>query len=166
MNESIGESGFEEIKVKLPAYLAKWLREFSKAIAMTPDQLLTHVLTYYYEAYEIGKRKALEEKEEGTTEGGKKELLVDEIVEKALESVKGHSENVWLIREFIKWLRQHHVALNDIINTAEEYMSSFLEAYARNRNLKKSSVYTYKRELRLFIKKLLEVSRASKDLLL
>jgi len=65
MNESIGESGFEEIKVKLPAHLAKWLREFSEAIAMTPNQLLTHVLTYYYEAYKIGRRKALEEKEEG-----------------------------------------------------------------------------------------------------
>jgi len=54
--------GFEEIKVKLPTHLARWLREFSKEIAMTPDQLITHILTYYYEAYEVGKRKALEER--------------------------------------------------------------------------------------------------------
>jgi len=56
--------GFEEVVIRLPAHLARWLREFSKEIAMTPDQLITHILTYYYEAYEAGKRRALEEEKE------------------------------------------------------------------------------------------------------
>jgi len=56
--------GLEEVVIRLPAHLARWLREFSEEVAMTPDQLLAHILTYYYEAYTVGKRKALEEEED------------------------------------------------------------------------------------------------------
>jgi len=54
-------SGFVRVEVELPAHLARWLAEFSEALAMTPSQLLAHILTYYYEAYRVASRRALEE---------------------------------------------------------------------------------------------------------
>ena len=45
-----------EIRVRLPKYLARFLEEFSKEIAMTPSQLLANLLYYYYEASLVGQR--------------------------------------------------------------------------------------------------------------
>jgi hypothetical protein len=50
----------EVVIVRLPSYLARWLREFADDLAMTPDQLLANILNYYYEAWRIGFRKAFE----------------------------------------------------------------------------------------------------------
>jgi len=46
----------EEICLKLPRYLVRFLNEFSKEIAMTPSQLLANLLHYYYEASLVGQR--------------------------------------------------------------------------------------------------------------
>jgi hypothetical protein len=51
----------KEERIELPSYLAEFLRKFSKELAMTHSQLIANLL-YYYEAWRIGARAALEER--------------------------------------------------------------------------------------------------------
>ena len=44
-----------KVQVQLPQYLAEWLEEFSKEVAMTPSQLLTHILHPYWEVWRIAR---------------------------------------------------------------------------------------------------------------
>lgn len=52
-----------EVRLRLPRYLARFLREFSEEIAMTPSQLVANLLHYYYEASLVGRRMALRGRE-------------------------------------------------------------------------------------------------------
>jgi len=53
----------KEERIELPSYLAEFLRKFSKELAMTHSQLIANLLYYYYyEAWRIGARAALEER--------------------------------------------------------------------------------------------------------
>jgi hypothetical protein len=58
-----------EVRLRLPRYLARFLREFSEEVAMTPSQLVATLLHYYYVASLVGRRMALEERE-AVGEGG------------------------------------------------------------------------------------------------
>jgi len=44
-------------KIELPTYIAEWLEVFAKEVAMEPMQLVTHILHYYVEVWNVARRK-------------------------------------------------------------------------------------------------------------
>lgn len=131
----------EEIRIRLPRYLALWLQEFSKAIAMTPDQLLANILNYYYEAWRIGVEGRVKIKDFKYKE-------IKDLLKEYISKEKPRS-NAFILEKFASWVEEQGLNVEDI---NDNHIEEFLEEYASRRNLKRSSIYVYKRLLRQFIK--------------
>lgn len=151
----MGEATPQEIRVKLPQYLVEWLQKFSKAIAMTPDQLVANILEYYYEAWKVGydEGRNLSSSEEETH---LYTLNLDVSLKAFLETLskaqrKGGSA---VLKSFIEWLREKSAPVS------EASINEFLEQYKSGRNLKASTLSLYKNILRKFVKFYEEKSRA------
>lgn len=148
------ETAPEEITIRLPSYLARWLREFAKDLAMSPDQLLANILSYYYEAW----RKGYEKHMTGTLTSSPHERKVGEaiattLVEGVIESNEKLKEEKWLIKSFLRWTAEKNIKMEEI---SSEHVEKFLEEYTAKKNIKKKSLYVYRQMLRLFIKELKE----------
>jgi len=55
------KSIFKKLELELPTYVSEWIEAFAKEIAMSPSQLITHIVHYYYEVWMVSRRKMLEE---------------------------------------------------------------------------------------------------------
>jgi hypothetical protein len=138
----------EEVRIELPSYLAEFLRKFSGELAMTPGQLIANLLNYYYEAWQIGARAALEER--GAAEGEKPPQPVN--LRSLLTSFerkygKKHSS---IIERFIGWIqRKKSVITVDEIGGRD--IELFLAEYAQAHKLKESSISNYRSALRKFL---------------
>lgn len=135
----------EEMRLRLPQHLAKWLQEFSKAIAMTPDQLITHILEYYYESWKVGYyegRKFSNDRERSC-------LNLDEALTSFLETLsKSRRKNATaILKHFTTWLCEKRVSI-----VSKEIVNEFLEQYTAKKNLKASTLYFYRYMLQRFIK--------------
>ncbi len=132
----------EEITVKLPSYLAKWLKLFAKDLAMTPDQLLANILSYYYEAWRIGYEKYVAE-----TLTSSPQTLVEEVI----ASNKELRKKKWLIESFLRWTAEKNIKMEEIDS---KHVEKFLEEYVVKKGIKKTTLHKYRQTLRLFIKEL------------
>ncbi|MEL9909413.1 MULTISPECIES: hypothetical protein [Thermoprotei] len=135
----------EEIRVKLPKHLAIWLQEFSKAIAMTPDQLLANILNYYYEAWRIGA--------EGRVELGLEspEYAKQEKIEALLEeytTTKRLRKNKHVLKKFMHWIESKGYRIENI---SDDHINEFLKEYSSERKLKTSTIYLYKGVVKRFV---------------
>ncbi|MEM1832254.1 MAG: hypothetical protein QXJ64_08210 [Thermosphaera sp.] len=137
----------QEVRVRLPQHLVEWLQRFSKAIAMTPDQLIANILEYYYEAWKVGY-------DEGRFLSSSKEethlttLNLEESLKAFLETfskAQRRSESA-ILKRFIIWLRERDAPVS------EASINEFLEQYKTGRNLKVSTIHLYKAILRRFVK--------------
>jgi len=142
----------EEITIRLPSYLAKWLKEFAKDLAMTPDQLLANILNYYYEAWRKGFEKHMVETSASSSHEHRVErAIATTLVEAIIEGNDKLKKQKWLIESFLKWSTENNVKIEEV---SSEHFKKFLEEYIAKRNIKRSSLYTYRRALRLFIEEL------------
>ncbi|MEM2571395.1 MAG: phage integrase N-terminal SAM-like domain-containing protein [Candidatus Nezhaarchaeales archaeon] len=140
-------AALQEIRVRLPRHLVEWLQEFSKAIAMTSDQLIANILEYYYEAWKVGydEGRNLSSSEEETHLNT---LNLDESLKaflKTLSKAQRKSVNA-ILKRFIVWLHERSAPVS------EASISEFLEQYKSGRNLKASTLSLYKNILRKFVK--------------
>lgn len=135
----------EEIRIKLPKHLALWLKEFSKAIAMTPDQLLANVLSYYYEAWKIGSegRVKLELESSEYTEQERLEDLLNEYV----TTIK--SKNVYILKRFVQWIKSKGYKVKDI---NDDRINEFLIEHSSEKELKASTKYLYRSIIKKFVR--------------
>jgi len=139
----------EEVRIELPSYLAEFLRKFSKELAMTPDQLIANLLNYYYEAWRIGARAALEER--GAAEEEKAFQPVDlRSLLASFEKEHGKSYS-YLIKRFIDWIQRKKspVTIDEI---GGRDIDLFLDEYAQSHKVKQSTISNYRTALRKFLK--------------
>jgi hypothetical protein len=144
----------EEVHIELPSYLAEFLRKFSKELAMTPSQLIANLLNYYYEAWRIGARAALEER--GAAEEGKALQPVDlRSLLASFEREHGKSYS-YVIKHFIDWIQRKKspVTIDEI---GGRDIDLFLDEYAQSHKVKQSTISNYRTTLRKF----LEFAKAS-----
>ena len=135
-----------EVRLQLPEYLAKWLEEFSKQIAMTPSQLIANILNYYYEAWRIGRDSAYMGE---TIETGLGRVSFD--LERKVEQFLSESKSMvkaFIVRSFASWLLKRGLGLKDV---NESLIDQFLEEYTLSRRVKSSTKYIYKKTLRKFL---------------
>jgi hypothetical protein len=147
----------EEVRIELPSYLAEFLRKFSKELAMTPSQLIANLLNYYYEAWRIGARAALEER--GAAEEGKALQPVDLkslLASFEREHGKKYKYSSYVIKHFIDWIQRKKspVTIDEI---GGRDIDLFLDEYAQSRKVKPSTISNYRTALRKF----LEFAKAS-----
>jgi len=55
------KSIFKKIELELPSYIAEWIESFAKEVAMEPRQLVTHIIHYYVEVYNVARRRTKNE---------------------------------------------------------------------------------------------------------
>ena len=135
-----------EIRLQLPEHLAKWLEEFSKQVAMTPSQLMANILSYYYEAWRIG-RDSAHMGETTETGPGKVGSDLERKAEQFLSGSKGVVD-AFIVRSFISWLLSRGLDLKDV---NESLIEQFLEEYSLSRKVKSSTKRTYRNTLRKFL---------------
>jgi len=140
-----------EVKVKLPRYLAEWLHEFAQEIAMTPGQLLTHILHYYYEAYLKGLTKGEERTcwklEELATESSKQKVVDLTILAKKFIEENKSMWNTFIVRGFVSWLQSKNILIPTL-----EHVNDFLMEYQKSHSPSKRSLSSYKGVLIKFVK--------------
>lgn len=130
-----------EVKLTLPRHLAEWLYEFSKNIAMSPDQLIANILQYYYEAWRIGREQSIEE-------GSCTKILEDNLQYflNMLPKARRKSAKA-ILGYFITWICKSGFQVD------ESSINAFLEEYTTSRtSLKRSTLQTYRYILRRFVK--------------
>lgn len=59
MKENSTSDDFVEIRIRLPVYLANWLRDLSRDLAMEPSTFIIYVLETYRTVWEKGFEKGL-----------------------------------------------------------------------------------------------------------
>ncbi len=82
-NKQDFEEEFSLIKIKLPTYLAKWLKKVSRSLAMEQDQFLTRILKSYKAVWDAVQRIMEEE-----LLRSRSTINVEEILEKYKEYLK------------------------------------------------------------------------------
>uniref|UniRef100_A0A7C4BD80 Core-binding (CB) domain-containing protein n=1 Tax=Ignisphaera aggregans TaxID=334771 RepID=A0A7C4BD80_9CREN len=136
-----------KICLQLPEYLAQWLEEFSKQLAMTPSQLIANILNYYYEAWKIGKETTyMGETTETIPEKVSPDL--ERIVEQFLNKNKTIAKLAFIVKNFVSWFSRRGLGIKDI---NESLIEQFLEEYSLSRNVKGTTKYMYKKVLRRFL---------------
>ncbi|MEM4005981.1 MAG: hypothetical protein QXM43_10190 [Desulfurococcaceae archaeon] len=138
--------GIQEVRVRLPQHLVEWLQRFSKAIAMTPDQLIANILEYYYEAWKVGydEGRILLSRKEGAHLNI---LNLEESLKAFLETLseaQRKSSNA-ILKRFIAWICEKNAPVS------EASINEFLEQYKSGRNLKSSTISSYRNILRKFM---------------
>jgi len=135
-----------EVRLQLPEYLAKWLEEFSKQVAMTPSQLIANILNYYYETWRIGMESA---RMGETIETGLGRVTSD--LERKAEQFLSESKyitNAFIVRSFVSWLLKRGLDLKDV---NKSLIDQFLEEYSLSRKVKSSTKHAYKNTLWKFL---------------
>lgn len=118
--------------IELPEYLDKWLEEFARDTARSPDDFIAEILHRYYDAWKIGRDSA---------------YRLDEIVDKYLKThVNEHNRHV--IRYFAQWIKNKGFEVGDI---NEQLIDKFLSDYLSTRSVRESTRYAYRRTLRRFM---------------
>lgn len=118
--------------IKLPEYLNKWLEEFARDTARSPDDFIAEILHRYYDAWKIGRDSA---------------YRLDEIVDEYLKThVNARSKHV--IRYFVQWIKNKGFEVGDI---NEQLIDKFLSDYLSTRSVRESTRYAYRRTLRRFM---------------
>ena len=149
---------YNEIKVRLPEHLAKWLEEFAKQTARTPDQLLAYILELYYQAWKIGYEMG-----QGTTpfKSASNEITIDieKITMDFIESLKmeGLSEKVIkerssIAKRFFKWCIEKNI---NPMSVNKEHVDLFIKEL----NIAKYTKYSYKHHLNKLLKFLVEYKK-------
>lgn len=135
--------GIQELRVRLPQHLVEWLQRFSKAIAMTPDQLIANILEYYYDAWKVG----YDEGRELLRRGEEARLrALEESLNAFLETLSEaqRKKGSAILKRFVAWLREKNASVS------EASINEFLEQYKSERNLKPSTISLYRYILRRF----------------
>ncbi|MFP3301345.1 MAG: hypothetical protein RXN84_02845 [Caldivirga sp.] len=118
--------------IELPEYLDKWLEEFARDTARSPDDFIAEILHRYYDAWKIGRDSA---------------YRLDEIVDKYLKThVNARSKHV--IRYFAQWIKNKGFEVGDI---NEQLINKFLSDYLSIRSVRESTRHAYRRTLRRFM---------------
>jgi GH18 family chitinase len=118
--------------IELPEYLDKWLEEFARDTARSPDDFIAEILHRYYDAWKIGRDSA---------------YRLDEIVDEYLKThVNTRSKHV--IRYFAQWIKNKGFEVGDI---NEQLIDKFLSDYLSTRSVRESTRYAYRRTLRRFM---------------
>jgi GH18 family chitinase len=118
--------------IELPEYLDKWLEEFARDTARSPDDFIAEILHRYYDAWKIGRDSA---------------YRLDEIVDEYLKThVNEHRKHV--IRYFAQWIKNKGFEVGDI---NEQLIDKFLSDYLSTRSVRESTRYAYRRTLRRFL---------------
>ena len=118
--------------IELPEYLDKWLEEFARDTARSPDDFIAEILHRYYDAWKIGRDSA---------------YRLDEIVDEYLKThVNVHNKHV--IRYFAQWIKNKGFEVGDI---NEQLIDKFLSDYLSTRSVRESTRYAYRRTLRRFM---------------
>jgi predicted DNA-binding protein len=124
-----------EVKIRLPKYLVDWLNEFSRELGRTPDDFIGEVLHRYYDAWKIG-REAV------TTVTNLRSLSMEFL------QMRKNDNRKTIVKHFVKWAEERSLGIGDLNENA---IKEFLAHYAYSRNIKKSSLYSYKGLLKNFI---------------
>ncbi|MEM4425921.1 MAG: hypothetical protein QW335_08070 [Candidatus Nezhaarchaeales archaeon] len=141
----MSEATLQEIRVRLPQHLIEWLQKFSKAIAMTPDQLISNILEYYYEAWKVG----YDEGRELLSYGEKaRPRALEESLKAFLETLPEaqRKKGSAILKSFIAWLCEKNASVS------EASINEFLEQYKSGKSLKPSTMSLYRYILRRFAK--------------
>jgi len=159
LSRSYDDHHIVKVTVWLPKYLADWLDEFSREIAMEPGQLLTHILHYYYEAYKKGLSKAeskmqpnieiivgKEQKDEEVQKaGGAPDLM--KIAYRFIEAVKYAAKYKYIVIGFAKWLESKGITEPSFVHVEE-----FLNEYVKDHSPAHRTLEQYKYLLKSFLK--------------
>jgi hypothetical protein len=125
-----------EIKIRLPKYLVDWLNEFSRELGRAPDDFIGEVLHRYYDAWKIGR--------EAATTPTNLESLSKEFIR-----IYKNDKRKTIVKHFVKWAEERSLGVGDLDENA---VKEFLKHYAHLRNIKKSSLYSYRGLLNKFVK--------------
>jgi hypothetical protein len=125
-----------EVKIRLPKYLVDWLNEFSRELGRAPDDFIGEVLHRYYDAWKIGR--------ESVTTSTNLESLSKEFIQ-----ICKNDRRKNIVESFVEWAKERGLGVGDLDENA---VREFLTHYAHLRNIKKSSLYSYKGLLNKFIK--------------
>jgi hypothetical protein len=125
-----------EVKIRLPKYLVDWLNEFSRELGRTPDDFIGEVLHRYYDAWKIGR--------EGV-------ITLTNLRSLSMEFLQLHKNDKrkTIVKHFVEWVEERSLGIGDLNENA---IKEFLAHYAYSRNIKKSSLYSYKGLLKKFIR--------------
>jgi GH18 family chitinase len=118
--------------IELPEYLDKWLEEFARDTARSPDDFIAEILHRYYDAWKIGRDSA---------------YRLDEIVDEYLKT-HVNERNRHVIRYFAQWIKNKGFEVGDI---NEQLIDKFLSDYLSTRSVRESTRYAYRRTLRRFM---------------
>lgn len=130
-----------EVRITLPRHLAEWLYEFSKSIAMTPDQLIANILQYYYEAWRVGREQSIE----GTSCTKILEIISQSFLGTIPKSK--YSTVKAILKHYTAWVCRGGFQVD------ENSINAFLEDYIKSRTgIKRSTIHKYKYILRKFVK--------------
>lgn len=146
-----GLNEFSIIEIRLPKHLVEWLDEFSKQIAMKPDQLIANILTYYYEAWKVGFERGKEAlsrdtiKRELTEETPKADI--EKLAEVFIQNI--NNKNKYIVKRFASWVKENNIPISSI---SEDNIRSFLNDYQRTHNINKNTYYNYRQVLKKFVK--------------
>lgn len=113
-----------------------WLQEYSKAADMTLDQLLEDVLEHYYKVWRVSYKKAC-----------LSTLNLEESLKAFLETPTGSQrmKGDYVVRQFITWLCEKNAPVS------RTSIDEFIEQYKSERDLKYSTISSYKSILRRFV---------------
>jgi hypothetical protein len=131
----------KKICIELPDHLVDFVETFSRLVAMTPNQLLAHILKYYYDAFKVGRDSAILEQLE---ERVKKQ--VEKLLDEFTRNYRGHETHI--VKKFTKWVIDNAKKLGEL---GENDIEEFLRLYSMERSISSSSVSKYRRLLKKFL---------------
>lgn len=131
----------KKICIELPDHLVDFVETFSRLVAMTPNQLLAHILKYYYDAFKVGRDSAILEQLE---ERVKKQ--VEKLLDEFTRNYRGHETHI--VKKFTKWVIDNAKKLGEL---EENDIEEFLRLYSMERSISSSSVSKYRRLLKKFL---------------
>jgi len=141
---------FEILEIKLPKYLARWLKEYAEELAMNPSQLLVQILTPYFEVYKKGSEKC---NSQTTVESSHRvikylPLLAEKFIEE--EKLRGITteKKYFIVRKFASWAKDK---LQNVSELNDNIINTFLEEYTKAHNISKTSLNVYRNALKKFI---------------
>jgi len=147
----------KKICIELPDHLADFVETFSRLVAMTPTQLLAHILKYYYDAFKVGRESTILQQLEGRV-GAQKTTQCHP--EKLLEEfTKSYRErNVYIVKKFTKWVIDNAKKPGEL---KESDVEEFLRIYSMDRHISSSSISQYRRLLRKFLRYIEEFCKSA-----
>ncbi len=147
--------GYSEVRLKLPDHLVKWLEEFARQTARTPDQLLAYILEHYYQAWKIGydAGREIAPFQVATSKG---EVSIEKILSEFKEDLLGRNlskktinDRLIVTKKFLRWCMERNI---DLASIGVEQADLFIKEL----NIKKSTKSFYKYHLSCFVKFLQE----------